>query len=181
MEYEMGEVVQLCGQILGIVAVVLGFASYQMKTPRGIISFQMITALVFSAHYLLIGAGTAAVLNFLASVKCLVYYFRDKRGGRGLWEPVIFSAVVVVSTILTWEAWYSALIMVGLVADTIGLALNDPQKTRGVLFVKSPLCLVYNAFVCSLGGIVYECAVLISASVALVCNRKKTAGRPEGR
>ena len=169
----MEDVIQLCGQILGIVAVVLGFISYQMKTPRGIISLQMVTALVFSAHYLMIGALTAAVLNFLASVKCLVYYFRDKRGGTGPWEPAVFCGVVVVSTVLTWEGWYSALIMVGLVADTIGLALNDPQKTRGVLFIKSPLCLVYNALVRSLGGIVYECAVLISAAVALLRNRKR--------
>jgi len=177
----MEEVLQLCGQILGIVAVVLGFASYQMKTPRGIISFQMATALVFSVHYLLIGAITAAVLNFLGSVKCLFYYFRDKRGGRGIWEPAVFCVVVIVSTILTWEGWYSALIMVGLVADTVGLALNDPQKTRGMTFIKSPLCLVYNAIVRSLGGVVYECAVLVSAAVALLRNRKKRAGEPERR
>ena len=169
----MEDVLELCGQILGIVAVVLGFVSYQMKTPRGIISLQLVTALVFSVHYLLIGTVTAALLNFLAGVKCLVYYFRDKRGGKGVWEPVVFCITVVVSTLLTWEGWYSALIMVGLVADTIGLALNDPQKTRGVLFIKSPLCLAYNAIVHSRGGVIYECTVLISASVALVRNRKR--------
>ena len=168
----MENITELCGQILGGVAVVLGFISYQMKTPRGIISFQLITALVFSVHYLLIGTVTAALLNFLAGVKCLAYYFRDKRKGKSIWEPIVFCLSVVVSTILTWEGWYSALIMVGLVADTIGLALNDPQKTRGVLFIKSPLCLVYNGCVRSLGGIVYECAVLISAAVALFRNRK---------
>ena len=169
----MEEILQLCGQIMGIVAVVLGFISYQMKTPRGIISFQLITAMVFSVHYLLIGTVTAALLNFLAGVKCLVYYFRDKRKGKSIWEPILFCISVVVSTVLTWEGWYSALIMVGLVADTIGLALNDPQKTRGVLFIKSPLCLAYNALVHSLGGVVYECVVLISAAIGLFQNRKR--------
>ena len=170
----MENILELCGQAFGIVAVVLGFVSYQMKTPRGIISLQLVTALVFSAHYLLIGTVTAALLNFLAGVKCLVYYFRDKREGKSIWEPLVFCVLVVVSTVLTWEGWHSALIMVGLVADTIGLALNDPQKTRGVLFIKSPLCLVYNGFVGSIGGIVYECTVLISAALALFRNRRNS-------
>ena len=165
------------GQALGIAAVILGFVSYQMKTSRGIIVLQMVTAMVFAGHYYLIGAFTAAVLNFLAGIKCVVYYFRDKRGGRSPIEPVIFALVVVVSTVLTWEGWYSALIMVGLVVDTVGLALNDPQKTRALLFVKSPLCLVYNALVASVGGVVYECMVLISAVIGLVKYRNKEENR----
>lgn len=168
----MEDILYIFGQVLGIVAVVLGFVSYQMKTPRGIIVTQMATALVFSAHYLLIGAITATVLNFLGAVKCLFYYFRDKRGSSSMLEPIIFCAVVIISTVLTWEGWFSALIMVGLLVDTIGLSLGDPQKTRGCIFVKSPLCLVYNAMVWSLGGIIYECAVLVSAVIGLIRNRK---------
>lgn len=162
------EIPYMIGQVLGVVAVVLGFVSYQMKTPRGIIVLQLATAMVFAAHYYFIGAFTAAILNFLGGVKCLFYYFRDKRGGRSPVEPIIFVVMVVVSTLLTWEGWYSALIMVGLVVDTVGLSLGDPQKTRGLLFIKSPLCLAYNALVMSVGGIVYECVVLVSAVIGLV-------------
>lgn len=164
----------MIGQGLGIVAVILGFVSYQMKLPRGIILFQLATAMVFAAHYFLIDALTAAILNFLAGVKCIVYYFRDKRGGKSLVEPLIFALVVIVSTVLTWEGWYSALIMVGLVVDTVGLALNDPQKTRALLYIKSPLCLGYNAIVTSVGGVVYECVVLISATIGLLKYRSKS-------
>ena len=95
------------GQALGIVAVILGFISYQMKLPRGIILTQLATAMVFAARYLLIGAVTAAVLNFLAGLKCIAYYFRDKRGSRSPVEPIVFIALVIVSGILTWESWYS--------------------------------------------------------------------------
>lgn len=175
----MDELLYMIGQGLGIVAVILGFVSYQMKLPRGIIVVQLATAMVFAAHYFLIGAMTAALLNFLAGVKCIAYYFRDKRGGRSLVEPVIFALVVVVSTVLTWEGWYSALIMVGLVVDTIGLALNNPQKTRALLFIKSPLCLGYNALVTSVGGVVYECVVLVSAIIGLI--KYRSQGKEESR
>ena len=54
-----GEIGMIIGQGLSLVAVVTGFISYQMKSAKGILLFQIITALIFSAHYLLIGAMTA--------------------------------------------------------------------------------------------------------------------------
>ena len=167
----------IIGQVLGIVAVVLGFISYQMKLPRGIILTQLATAMVFALHYLLIGAVTAAVLNFLAGVKCIAYYFRDKKGGRSVAEPIIFIVLVIVSGVLTWESWYSIALMVGLVVDTVGLALSDAQMTRRFVFVKSPLCLLYNAMVFSVGGIIYECAVLASSVIGLLKYGKENTSR----
>jgi hypothetical protein len=161
------------GQGLGILAVVLGFVSFQMKLPRGILLMQLFTATVFAAHYLLIGEPTGAVLNLLAGVQCAIYYIRDKRGSRDLWTPILFALMTVVSGILTWENWYSILLMAGLVVNLLALSLPNPQMTRKLLFVKSPLCLAYNALVLSLGGVIYECAVLISAVFGLIKYRKQ--------
>ena len=67
--------IEIIGQALGIIAVILGFVSYQMKTPRGILIFQLTTASIFAVHYLLIGAYTAMALNLLCAISCLFYYF----------------------------------------------------------------------------------------------------------
>lgn len=163
---------ELIGQALGIVAVILGFISFQMKTPKGILIFQVSTALVFSVHYLLIGALTAMALNLLAAVKCIVYLFRDKRGSKSLVEPIIFTVLTIITSILTWDSWYSALIMTGLVVNSIGLALPNANQTRMCMFIKSPLCLAYNLLVKSGGGVIYECAVLISSLIGIIANRK---------
>ena len=63
--------------------------------------------------------------------------------------------------------------------DTIEgfLAMPDTQMTRRIVFVKSPLCLLYNAMVFSVGGIIYECAVLISSVIGLMKYRKVDASR----
>ena len=160
------------GQLLGILAVILGFISFQMKTSRGILILQLATALVFAVHYCLIGAFTATALNLLGAVKCVVYFFRDKRGSKGWIEPIIFSVLVIVISVLTWEDWYTAVVMVALVVDTVSLALPNPQTTRMCMFVKSPLCLVYNTTVASAGGVIYECAVLSSSVVGRIRNRR---------
>ena len=166
------EILYVIGQVLGILAVITGFISYQMKTQRGIILLQLATALTFTLHYVFIGAPTAIALNLLGAVSCVFYYFRDKRGGKSIIEPIIFAALIIVSSILTWEGWYSALIMVGLLFNTVSLTFSNPQATRAVVFIKSPLCLIYNAIVLSGGGVIYECAVLISAIIGIIKNKR---------
>ena len=163
--------VEVIGQLLGIAAVVFGFISYQMKTSRGILIFQLTTALIFSAHYFLIGALTAMALNLLGAISCVFYFFRDKRGGKSIIEPIVFIALIMVASIWTWEGWYSAFIMSGLVVNSISLVLSNAQKTRLCMFLKSPLCLIYNIIVSSGGGIVYECVVLVSSLIGIIKNR----------
>ena len=165
--------VYLIGQLLGIVAVVLGFVCFQMKSPRGILSFQIIVAFVFSAHYLLIGAYTAVALNLLAAVQCVFYYIRNRRRSKSIVLPTVFTVLTFVVGVLTWEGWYSAFIMLGLVINSISLAFPDAQKIRYSMFVKSPACLIYNIIVLSGGGMIYEGAVLVSAVIGTLKERKR--------
>ena len=169
-----GEVGVIIGQALSIVAVITGVISLQTKTARTILCWQIITALIFSAHYFLIGgAMTAVALNLLSAIKCVCYYFRNKKGSNNPIIPIIFTLLIIVSSILTWDGWYSALLMVGLVVNSIGFALPDPQAIRKLNLIKSPLCLVYNALVFSTGGIIYEAATFTSAVIGIIRNKDK--------
>lgn len=171
------DITNLIGQLLSLGAVATGFVSFQMKTAKGILSFQIVTALLFSAHYALIGAMTASALNFVAAVKCVAYYIRNKRQSQSLLLPIFFTALVFVTSLLTWDGWYSAFIMTGLLINSVGLALSNPQTIRKLTLIKSPLCLTYNILVFSTGGTIYEIAILISAILGIWKNRSnKTRG-----
>ena len=163
----------IIGQILGGIAVVLGFISFQQKTQRGIIIYQIATALVFAGNYFLLGAPTGVVLNLLGLVNCVVCYFRDKKNINGMLWPAMFSVIIIIASILTWENIYSIFITIGLVILNLSFAFKNPQSTRKVSLVKSPLCIIYNAAVMSVGGVVFECAVLISSIIGLIKNREK--------
>lgn len=169
----LDDVIYIIGQGLGVVAVVLGFICFQMKTARRILVCQIVTALVFSLHYLLIGAMTAVGLNLLAAVKCLVYYFRDKRGSKSMVLPIFFAVLVVITGVLTWEGWYSMFLMIGLVIGAISLAFSNAQNIRVAMFFKSPCCLFYNLIVASGGGVIYECASLVSSIIGIIKNRSQ--------
>ncbi len=170
----MDTAIYAIGQALGIIAVILGFISFQMKSARGILVFQIITALVFSAHYFLIGAKTAVALNFAAAVQDVFYYFRNKRGSKSIVEPIFFTALMVVLSILTWESWYSVFIMLGLAVISVSFSFSGADKIRASMFIKSPLCLVYNILVLSGGGIIYECAVLVSSVIGIIRSKKSS-------
>lgn len=168
------EIMYIIGQGLGVVAVVLGFFSYQMKTPKKLLTFEIIGAFVFAAHYLFIGAPTAMALNLLSAVQCIFYYLRNKKGSKSKVIPICFTVLIVAVGILTWEGWYSSFIVTGLAVYSVAIALPDAQMIRFAMFIKNPLCLAYNAIVLSIGGIVYECTVFISSIIGTVRNHRNT-------
>lgn len=169
----MDHILFIIAQVLGGVAVVLGFASFIQKRKATILVLQLATALVFTVHYILLKAYSAVPLNFLSGIACICYYWLDKKEKQMPVVPVIFAVLTAVLGVLAWEGWHSALVTVGVVVSTLGLALPTPKLTRYSVLVKSPLCLAYNALVFSVGGVVYECAILTSAIIGLVRDHKQ--------
>ncbi len=167
----MDNILYIIGQCFGILAVVLGFISFQQKTQLGIIVFQCATGFAFTAHYFLIGAMTAVVLNFLSALVCIVFGVRNKRNSKSKTETIICTLLIVVAGILSWDNIFSLLLIVGLAVNNISLSFSNPQHTRIAVFFKSPLCLSYNILVSSIGGVIFECAVLTSAIIGIIKNK----------
>ena len=144
-----------------------------MKTQEKLILMQALTGLVFIIHYLMIGAVTGMAMNIVGLIRCIVYYFRNKKGSNEKVTPIIFAVIMGIIGILTWESWYSVFVFLGLIINTLCLALSDPQKVRASILVTSPLVLIYDAFAQSFGGIVYESVAIISALIGIIRNRKR--------
>ena len=164
----------LLGQAFSILALVLGFISYQQKRPAGVIFFQIATGIAFAIHYFLLDEITGAAVNLINSVLAVFYYLRAKREKNDIITPAILCSIVAIITIITWDSWYSAFLLVGIMLANLSLAFSDPQKTRAMMYIKSPLCLLYNIFALSIGGVIYEVVVLISATIGIIRNRKKS-------
>lgn len=170
---DCGNITYIIGQFLSILAVIVGFVAFQMKTPKSMLVFQIATSLIFSAHYFLIGAMTAMALNLVSAVKYVCYYIRDKREKKGIFIPIFFTALVIVTSVLTWDRWICVFIMTGLVINSISFAIPNAQLIRKLNLIKAPLCLIYNIAVFSTGGIFYESFTLISSIIGIILNRKK--------
>lgn len=162
----------ILGQALGILAVILGFVSYQMDTRKKILFVQLATAVTFCLHYFLIGAVSGLVMNILSVFRNLAYYYRDRKIFSGKKCPIFFAVLMGAAGILSWQGAYSLFVVLGLVINTLCFALPDPQSIRKSILVTSPLVLIYDAFVGSIGGIVYESVAIISSIIGIITHRK---------
>ena len=163
----------LIGQGFGIVAIILGFVSYQMRTQRQVLFMQTMVATVFCLHYGLIGAYSALAMNCVCIVRNVVYDYRARKGIRSQLIPVIFVAIQIVICILTWEALYSIFILLGLGINTYCMSFYNPQSVRKSILITCPMVLTYDIFAYSIGGCIYETIAMISAAIGIVRYRKK--------
>lgn len=171
----MDTVLHWIGQGMGLIAIFLGFVSYQMKNQRQLILAQSATALCFCIHYLLLGAITGLALNGVALVRNGAYYFRNQKGQKGWALPIAFAVVMGGMGVWAWEGWYSLFSIVGLVINTLCLAAPHPQQVRKSILVTSPLVIIYNVFVFSIGGVIYESVAIISSIVGIWRSRQQPA------
>lgn len=159
---------ELSGQGFGLIAVAFGFLSYQMRTQKQLLAMQLATALVFCIHYALIGAVSGLVCNVIAALRNIAYYHREKPLFSGRRCPVIFAILMGLSGVFSWQGYASLFVIVGLVINTLCLSLTDPQKIRKSILVTSPLVLIYNALVFSVGGMIYESVCIISSVIGML-------------
>ena len=170
--FENADWIMLIGQALGVVAVILGFVTYQMKSPKALLIVNLITCGVFCAHYLLIGAISGAAMNAIGIFRNVVYTNRDKKFFASPVWPFVFAAIMLIAGIITWQDWRSVLMVFALVINSLALSMKNAQHIRFSLLITCPLVLIYDLLVTSYGGMVYEGMSIVSALIGIVRFRK---------
>ena len=166
---------EIIGQALGLICVLLGFVNYQVKTRKHILYIHIATVVCFSIHYLLIGAYVGAALNGIAVLRNIVYYFTGKNQKYNKVAAIAFTLIMGAVGVLSWEGVYSILAVAGLMINTFCMSFQNPNNLRKSILVSCPLVLIYNCFVLSVGGIVYESVGIISAVIGLIRYNKKSS------
>ena len=169
----MDKILYIIGQILGVIAIGLGVLSYQMKSRKGLVLVQLATTVTFVIHYFLIGAWSGMALNAVSTVRNILFLGIEKKGGSSKLASYIFAVIMGIVGIITWQAWYSVFMVAALTINCIGMGYTNPQSTRKSILITSPLALIYNCFVWSVGGAIFETMSIISAALGIWRNRKE--------
>ena len=167
------ETTVLIGQLMGLVAVVLGFVSFQMRTQKQLLVVQTATTIAFCIHYYLIGATSGLMMNMLGILRNLAYYNKEKPLFSGKKCPIFFAVVMGLVGLMSWQGYYSLFVVAGLVINTLFLSSSNPQTIRKSILVSSPLGLAYDGFVMSIGGVIYESVVIVSSIIGIIRYRKQ--------
>lgn len=169
----MDKFLYIFGQALGVIAIGLGILSYQMKTRKGLVLVQLLTTITFVTHYFLIGAWSGMALNAVSTVRNILFFQVEKKGGSSRKLSYIFAVIMTIVGILTWQDWYSVFMVAALAINCIGMGYTNPQSTRKSILITSPMALIYNCFVWSVGGVIFEAMSIISAALGIWRNRKE--------
>lgn len=170
-------------QIIGLFAMAFNILSYQQKTRSRAIAFQLGGALLFSVNFFLLGAIVGGILNVVAAVRAVVFLSKEKLKADRLPWLAGFTAVYLLSYILTFTAFgkeptvlnliVEFLPVIGMTATTISFRLSDARAIRRYGLISSPSWLVYNIANLSIGAICCEVLSLCSILIGMVRLDKK--------
>lgn len=161
--------IELLTQIVGFIAMFFSVFSFQMNKHKHIIIMQVFSSSIFGLQYLMLGATTGLVLDIIAVFRCGVFFFKeDKKWAAWKGWNVIFMGLFFIFGLITWDGWVSLLITVSMMLNTLSFSFTKPKWVRMSILVASPLLLLYDIFTGTIGGLINEVLVEISAVVGLI-------------
>ena len=169
----------IIGQIISVVAVLITFLTYQMRSTRGIMLTLSAATVVACIAYAILGGTTALWLNIVGIVRNICYTFERKNKFVYISLPILLALIMTVMSVFLWEGYHSLFFVVGLALNTLALGYFSPNNLRKSLLLTCSLILIYNLFVPSIGGAINEIVAITSAIVGLIRYRKKDQGSAE--
>ena len=165
-------VLELIGQIFGLIAVVISFVAYQMPTQKKILFMNMLVTVAILLNYAFLGATTGVILNVVCFIRNIIFMNRDKKIFSYKFYPYLLMVIIGGLSFLTSEGAHSILITIGLIINTFALSLTNPQATRYCMAISCSFIFAYNIFVFSIGGMINEAVAIISSILGIIRYRK---------
>lgn len=163
-----GEPLWIIAQIIGFAGTITYFLVFQMKKRRGILALNILAAAIFIIHFTLLGAYTGAAMNLVCALRCVIYYYSDKKWAKSkIWLAVFIVASVILG-IVTWSDAHSILVLAAMIITSISGWLKNEKYIRLLTLPSSPLWMIYNAHNGSVSGFVTDAVILISLLISIV-------------
>ena len=154
-------------QCLAILGAVLYFLSYQCRSNRRLYTMQFFSYVVYTAHFIILGAMTGGLSYILNLARSLFLAGKWKFARSGKMCAVLCSLQLVVLA-TTWAGWISLLPVCANIATTIGGYTHNAQKIRiAGIFINSPLWIIYDLIIGSWAGAVDELASMASGIISI--------------
>ena len=163
---------EIIGQVLGVIATLITFLSYQTNTKRSLIITQTAATFFNCISYLLLGATSGFVLNVVCVVRNVIYYFQKTRSRANLVCAFALAAIIGALGALSWQGPISLLIIIALAVNTVFLSFGRPQLLRYSILFTSTAILVYNAYFIAVGGMANEAVAIVSSIIGIIRFKK---------
>ena len=168
---------ELFAQIIGIAAMALAILSFQCKLQRTHILMQILSCALFALSFGMRGLVTGMILNLIATVRAVVYLYKQKlHTDRPVWL-IGFVITYFVTYALSFTVFgteptllnfiIELLPVIGMTASNLGLYKKDAKAVRLFGLISSPSWLIYNIVSLSIGAIICETFSIFSILIGI--------------
>lgn len=167
MEQKMNKI-DIITQIIGFVAFALAVLTFQSNKHKSITLTKCASDALFVVQFIMLGAYTGAMMNGIGCVRNIVYSILVEKKKNVRIAVIVFSIIVVISGIATWNGPISLLAIFGKLLSTLSYAFKNPRNVRRMTI---PVCIVWGIYdsICgSWAGVLTEIFTLTSIAIAYI-------------
>ncbi len=159
----------ILAQVLALFAILFWVISILLKNKKNILLMQVIANGIYGIEYLLLGAFSAASMNFLSFLRLLVYYFYALLNIKmPKWILFVFIALVLLFGIITYDGLISLLPIIITVLYTYAFWQNNLNVARIIYIVAAIIWIYYNYEVGAYVGIIGNILEIITGLISLI-------------
>ena len=156
-------------QVLALFAILFWVISILLKNKKNILLMQVIANGIYGIEYLLLGAFSAASMNFLSFLRLLVYYFYTSLNIKmPKWILFVFIALVLLFGIITYDGLISLLPIIITVLYTYAFWQNNLNVARIIYIVAAIIWIYYNYEVGAYVGIIGNALEITTELISLI-------------
>lgn len=164
---------EIIAQILGFVPLILAYFVFFFNDRRKMLITKTVTDILWTVHLIMMGAVSGAIINGICIVRGIAFLNKEKVKKAGIIVPILFSAVMLISSALSWNGIISLLPAIGSTLGVIGYWCNKPENMRRVIFPGLVLWLIYCISVGSVPSTINNAISIISIIITEIRCRKK--------
>ncbi len=159
----------ILAQVLALFAILFWVISILLKNKKNILLMQVIANGIYGIEYLLLGAFSAASMNFLSFLRLLVYYFYTSLNIKmPKWILFVFIALVLLFGIITYDGLISLLPIIITVLYTYAFWQNNLNVARIIYIVAAIIWIYYNYEVGAYVGIIGNALEITTGLISLI-------------
>jgi len=159
--------VDLFIQIIGFVALAISIIAFQFKKHGQIVFCKMASEFIFSIQYVLLGAWTAAVLDFISTIRNLLFCKLVKKNISTLPVILVFSCFVIATGVFTYDGLASLLPIASKLLTTVSYGMKNEKLLRIITLPSCVFWIIYNVTVGSIAGVLTDSLALVSLLIAM--------------
>lgn len=168
--------VYIFSQVFVVINYTLLIFSYQLKNRRTILIVNFISVIATAISYLLLSAYTGLAMTGVALIRSIIFLngeSKKKRSKKITKKDIKILAFLYFISILLAILTYDGILSLMSVSATMLYTYSIWQKSTKVYkIVGVPVCIsaiIYNIYIHSILGVIFEIFLAISAIIGLIC------------